>query len=62
MARKKHTAPEKQIAQVGNETDGGMAGPMRAPVFDLAALVAGITNENRHTEIGLGGPVSNERC
>ena len=32
-----------------------------APAFDLAALIAGITNENRHAEIGLGGPVGSER-
>ena len=34
--------------------------PVRAPAFDLASLVAGITDENRHAEIDSGGPVGNE--
>ena len=34
--------------------------PVRVPAFDLASLVAGITDENRHAEIESGGPVGNE--
>ena len=34
--------------------------PVRASAFDLASLVAGITDENRHSEIDTGGPVGNE--
>lgn len=34
--------------------------PVRATTFDLATLVAGITDENRHAEIESGGPVGNE--
>jgi antitoxin MazE len=34
--------------------------PVRAPPFDLASLIAGITDENRHAEIESGGPVGNE--
>ncbi|MGH7024037.1 MAG: AbrB/MazE/SpoVT family DNA-binding domain-containing protein [Caulobacteraceae bacterium] len=34
--------------------------PVRAPTFDLAALVAGITDENRHGEIDFGRPVGKE--
>ena len=34
--------------------------PVRAPAFDLASLIAGITDENRHSEIDTGGPVGNE--
>jgi antitoxin MazE len=34
--------------------------PVRAVAYDLATLVAGITDENRHAEIDLGGPVGKE--
>ncbi len=34
--------------------------PVRAPAFDLATLIAGITDENRHAEIDFGGPVGEE--
>jgi antitoxin MazE len=34
--------------------------PVRMPPFDLDKLIAGITDENRHTEIDFGGPVGNE--
>ena len=34
--------------------------PVRVPAFDLASLVAGITDETRHAEIESGGPVGNE--
>ena len=33
---------------------------VRAPAFNLASLVAGITDENRHGEIATGGAVGNE--
>ncbi len=32
----------------------------RAPGLDLAALMAGITDDNRHAEIGFGGPVGQD--
>jgi len=34
--------------------------PVRAPALDLESLVAGITDENRHTEIDFGKPVGKE--
>ena len=34
--------------------------PVRGPAYDLAALIAGITDENRHAEIESGGPVGAE--
>ena len=34
--------------------------PIRTLDFDLAALVAGITDENRHEEIDFGRPVGKE--
>jgi len=34
--------------------------PVHVPAFDLANLVAAITDENRHSEIETGGPVGNE--
>jgi len=48
--------------QVDVREEGGriVIEPVSAPADDLAALVAGITDENRHTEIDFGGPVGNE--
>lgn len=34
--------------------------PVRARAFDLATLVAGITDEIRHAEIDFGGRIGNE--
>jgi antitoxin MazE len=34
--------------------------PVRMPAFDLATLVAGITDENRHEEVDFGAPVGKE--
>jgi len=34
--------------------------PIREATFDLAALVAGITDENRHEAIEMGPPVGKE--
>jgi antitoxin MazE len=34
--------------------------PVRVPITDLDALVAAITDENRHEEIDFGAPVGNE--
>ena len=34
--------------------------PVRARAVDLDALIAGITDENRHAEIESGGPVGAE--
>ena len=36
--------------------------PVRARAYDLATLVAGITDENRHVEIDFGGPVGKENA
>ena len=48
--------------QVDVREEGGriVIEPVSAPAYDLAALVAGITDENRHAEIDFGGPVGNE--
>jgi antitoxin MazE len=35
--------------------------PIRTREFDLAELLAGITNENLHEEIDFGAPVGSER-
>jgi antitoxin MazE len=35
--------------------------PVKAQAFDLAALVAGITDENRHDEVDFGGSVGDEQ-
>jgi hypothetical protein len=32
-----------------------------APAVDLDVLIAGITDENRHTEVDFGGAVGNEK-
>ncbi len=34
--------------------------PIREDVYELAALVAGITDENRHEAVDMGPPVSRE--
>ncbi len=34
--------------------------PIRSQDYDLAALIAGITDDNRHEEIDFGGPVGKE--
>ena len=34
--------------------------PLRPTSYDLASLVAGITDENRHEPIGTGAPVGQE--
>jgi antitoxin MazE len=34
--------------------------PIRSQDYDLAALIAGITDENRHGEIDFGGPKGKE--
>jgi len=34
--------------------------PVRAPVFDLDVLIAGITDKNRHAEADFGKAVGNE--
>ena len=34
--------------------------PMPAEAYDLAALIAGITEENRHEAIGTGAPMGQE--
>lgn len=43
--------------------DGGVViEPVRDNAYDLATLVAGITNENRHAAIDMGSPVGREAC
>ena len=34
--------------------------PIRAEIYNIAALVAGITDENRHKTIEMGSPVGQE--
>ena len=34
--------------------------PIRQPEYDLADLINGITDENRHGEIDFGAPLGNE--
>ncbi len=34
--------------------------PLRGPTFTLEALLAGVTNRNRHHEVSEGGPVGRE--
>ena len=34
--------------------------PLRPPSYDLASLIAGITDENRHEPIDTGAPVGQE--
>jgi antitoxin MazE len=34
--------------------------PIRSQNYDLAALIAGITDENRHEEVDFGAPVGKE--
>jgi antitoxin MazE len=48
--------------QVGVREERGriIIEPIRAPTFDLATPIAGITDENRHAEIESGGPVGKE--
>lgn len=36
--------------------------PLRPEAYDLAVLIVGITEENRHEEIDAGAPVGREAC
>jgi antitoxin MazE len=49
-----------QAVDVREERGRIIIEPVRTPEYDLDALVAGITDENRHAEIDFGEPVGNE--
>ena len=54
-----HVGLDQQV-DVREECGRIIIEPVRVPAFDLANLVAAITDENRHAEIATGGPVGNE--
>ena len=49
-----------QAVDVREEQGRIIVEPIRARDYDLATLIAGITEENRHEEIDFGGPVGKE--
>jgi len=49
-----------QAVDVREEEGRIVIEPIRETTFDLAALVAGITDENRHEAIEMGPPVGQE--
>ena len=49
-----------QAVEIREEEGKVVIEPAAAPEYDIAALVAGITTDNRHEEIDLGGPVGKE--
>jgi antitoxin MazE len=49
-----------QIVDVREEAGRIIIEPVPQQDFDLAALVAGITSQNRHDEIDFGGSVGKE--
>ena len=49
-----------QQVEIREETGRLVVEPIRPAKFDLATLVAGITDENRHDLIETGPPVGNE--
>ena len=54
-----HVRLDQQV-DVREERGRIIIDPVRAPAYDLATLVAGITDENRHAEIDFSGPVGKE--
>src|SRR5258708_14685040 len=54
-----HVRLDQQV-DVREERGRIIIDPVRAPAYDLATLVAGITDENRHAEIDFAGPVGKE--
>ena len=49
-----------QAVHVREESGRIIIEPIRAPAFELNALIAGITDENRHGEIESGPAMGNE--
>lgn len=49
-----------QVVDIREERGRVVIEPVRAQVFDLDELVAGITDKNRHTEVDFGGPAGKE--
>jgi antitoxin MazE len=49
-----------QAVDVREESGRIIIEPIRAPAFELNALIAGITDENRHGEIESGPAMGNE--
>ena len=49
-----------QPVDVREENGRIVVEPIRPVAYDLETLVAGITDENRHEEIGFGRPVGKE--
>jgi antitoxin MazE len=49
-----------QAVDVREEQGRIIVEPIRSPDYDLAALIAGITDENRHEEADFGGPIGKE--
>jgi antitoxin MazE len=54
-----HVRLDQQV-DVREERGRVVIEPVRAPAYDLASLIAGITDENHHAEIDFGGPVGEE--
>jgi antitoxin MazE len=50
-----------QAVDVREEQGRIIVEPIRSPDYDLASLIAGITDENRHDEVDFGGPVGKEK-
>ena len=51
-----------QTVDVREENGRIVVEPVRPVEYDLATLVAGITDENRHEEIDFGPPVGKEKA
>ena len=49
-----------QAIEVREEGGRVVIEPIREAIYDLAALVAGISDENRHDEVPSGGPMGRE--
>ena len=52
--------PLDQPVDVREEQGRIIIEPIRAEIYNIAALVAGITEENRHEAIEMGSPVGKE--
>jgi antitoxin MazE len=50
-----------QAVDVREENGRIVVEPIRPVEYDLATLVAGITDENRHEEVDFGRPVDSEK-
>ncbi len=55
-------AAPAQSGQSKGRQIAGLVGnaPIQAPVYDLAELIAGITDENWHESVDMGPPVGRE--